>query len=105
MATIDLSDTNAYPRIKRVSITASAQQITLPRDCTKITFGSPSALYWANEGADGDAFDVDITDYSFVPANNLLTINMEVGRQSNRVLLIGTQSGTGNLSINVEKDR
>jgi hypothetical protein len=105
MATIDLSDTNAYPRIKRVSITAAAQQITLPRDCTKITFGSPSALYWANEGADGDVFDVDITDYSFVPANNLLTINMEVGRQSNRVLLIGTQSGTGNLSIIVEKDR
>ena len=105
MATIDLSDTNSYPRIKRVDINAAAQQITLPRDCTKVTFGSTSALYWANEGVDGDAFGGAITDYSFVPANNLLTINMETGRQSNRVLLIGVQSGTGTLSIIVEKDR
>lgn len=105
MATIDLTDTNEYPRIKRIAITAAAQQITLPRDCTKVTFGSPAALHWANEGADGDGFGVEITEYSFVPANNLLTIHMETGRQSNRVLLIGTQSGSGSLSVILEKDR
>jgi hypothetical protein len=105
MASIDLTNTNSYPKIKRVSISATAQQIILPRDCTKVTFGSPSALFWANEGADGDAFGGSITEYSFVPANNLLTINMETGRQSNRTLLIGTQSGSGTLSVIIEKDR
>lgn len=105
MANIDLSNTNSYPRIKRVSITAAAQQITLPRDCTRVTFGASAALFWANEGADGDGFGAEITEYSFVPANNLLTINLETGRQSNRVLLIGTQNGSTNLSVILEKDR
>lgn len=105
MANVDLSNTNSYPRVKRISITAAAQQITLPRDCTKVTFGSPAALHWSNEGADGDSFGVEITEYSFVPANNLLTISMETGRQSNRILLVGTQNGSGSLSIILEKDR
>ena len=104
MAIIDYTSTNEYPLIKRVSITTTAQEFSLPAAATKVTFGSVSALYFANEGDDGDAFTSAITDYSFVPANNLFTLAMEKGSQSNRKLLVGTQSGSGHVSIIIEKD-
>lgn len=104
MAIIDYSSTNSYPVIKRVAITTTAQEFTLPTGATKVTFGSVDALYFANEGDDGDSFTVNITNYSFVPANNLYTMSMEKGLQSNRKLLVGTQSGSGHLSIIIEKE-
>jgi hypothetical protein len=104
MAIIDLSNTNKYPYIKRVSITSTAQEITIPAAATRISIGSSAALYFANEGDDGDAFGgVGIANYAFIPANNILAIDMETGRQSNRKLLVGTQSGSADLSIIIEK--
>jgi len=106
MASIDYSDTNVYPRIERIeNVTTAAQHITLPRDCTKITFGSTAALHFANVGEHGDVFGQDITAYAFVPTQNLLTISMEVGRQSNRSLLIGTQNGAAAVVVIIEKDK
>jgi len=104
MAIIDYSSTNSYPLIKRVAITTTAQEITLPAVCTSVTFGSADAIYYANVGSDGQAFTSAITDYSFVPANNLFTIKMEKGTQSNRKLLVGTQAGSGHVSIIIEKE-
>jgi len=105
MSIIDLSNVNDYPYIKRFAVTTTAQEITIPKNATKITFGSIGALYFANIGEDGDAFGVDITDYCFVPANNLISINMEIGRQSNRSLLIAMQSGSGHVNMIIEKDK
>lgn len=104
MAIIDYTTTNSYPLIKRVAITTAAQEFTLPTVCTAVTFGSSDAIYYANIGDDGDAFTSAITDYSFVPANNLFTIKMEKGNQSNRKLLVGTQAGSGHVSIIIEKE-
>ena len=105
MAVLDLRGVNSYPKIKRIQISTTAQQITLPDECTAVSIGcQDSALYFANEGgADGDTFSVDITDYAFIPANNLLPIAMERGRQANRTLLVATQNGTGDLIIVIEK--
>jgi len=105
MATLDLSTVNQYPYIKRVSITDTAQKILLPVTATKITFGSVQSLYFTNIGDDGDDFGGTITDFGFVPANNLFTLHLETGRQSNRDILIGVQSGTGDLCLIIEKDR
>lgn len=104
MAIIDYTTTNSYPLIKRVAITTNAQEFTLPTGATQVTFGSVDALYYANEGDDGDGFTTDITDYSFVPANNLITLKMEKGQQANRKLLVGTQTGSGHLSIIIESE-
>ncbi len=104
MAVIDYTNTNSYPLIKRVAITTNAQEFTLPNVATQITFGSSDAIFFANVGSDGDAFTTAITNYGFVPANNLFTVKMERGSQANRKILIGTQSGSGHLSIIVEKE-
>ncbi len=104
MAVIDYSNTNSYPLIKRVAITTNAQEFILPNVATQITFGSAAAIYFANVGDDGDAFTSAITDYGFVPANNLFTIKMERGSQANRKILVGTQTGAGHVSIIVEKE-
>ena len=104
MAIIDYSSTNSYPLVKRVAITTTAQEFTIPVAASKITFGSTAAIYWANVGSDGEAFTTAITEYSFVPANNLFSIGMEKGGQSNRKLLIGTQAGSGHVSIILEKE-
>ena len=107
MAIIDYSDTNTYPRVETVSVTTSAQEITLPRDCTSISFGSPAALHFGNVGNDGDTFgtDADISAYGFVPANNMFNLPMEQGRQSNRKLLVATQSGSADLHIVIIKTK
>jgi hypothetical protein len=109
MATHDYSNVNSYPFIKRVSIDDTATKIIIPPAATRVSIGSVSALHFANSGGDdGDSF-VDqgdgITDFGFIPANNVLPIDMETGRQSNRELLIGTQSGSGYLSIMIEKTK
>ena len=104
---VDYSDTNSYPRVTTVSITTSATFITLPRDCTSVSFGSSSALHWSNVGSEGDTFGAsgDITQYGFVPANNMFSLPMETGRQSNRTLLVSTQSGTADLHIVIIKEK
>jgi hypothetical protein len=87
MAIIDLSNTNTYPRIKRVSLGTTAQEITLPPACTQIKFLAEADMYWANEGADAEQ-----------------VVQMERGNQSNRKLLVAVQTGTGSVSIVIEKD-
>jgi len=108
---VDYTNTNLYPRIETIeNITTAAVQILLPRDCTSISFGSPAALHFSNVGAEGDTFGntssgADINAYSFVPANNMLPLPMETGRQSNRTLLVATQSGTADLHIMLIKEK
>jgi len=105
---VDYSDTNSYPRVITVqNINTSATFITLPRDCTSISFGSTAALHWSNVGDEGDTFGAaaDITDYGFVPANNMFHLSMETGRQSNRTLLVSTQSGTADLHLVIIKEK
>jgi hypothetical protein len=104
MAIIDYTTTNSYPLIKRVAITTAAQEFTLPKACTAVTFGSTIALYYANIGDDGDAFTSAITDFSFVPANNLVSLRMKKGNDSSRKLLIGSQTGSGHVSIIIESE-
>ena len=99
---VDYTNTNLYPRIETIeNITTAAVEILLPRDCTSISFGSAAALHFANVGADGNTFGA----YSFVPANNMLPLPMETGRQSNRLLLVATQSGTADLHIIIIKEK
>ena len=105
MAILDLTTVNEYPHIKRITIGATAQKILIPITATKITFGSIQSLYFTNIGDDGDSFGAEITDYGFVPANNLFTLHLETGRQSNKNILIGVQSGSGDLCLIIEKDR
>lgn len=108
MPTYDYTDTNEYPRIETVEdIDTSAVEITLPRDCTSVSFGSTAALRFANVGSAGEtiAVDGDITSYGFVPANNMFNLPMEMGRQSNRKLLVVTQSGTANLHVCIIKSK
>jgi len=107
MATIDLSTVNSYPKFKTVDITANATKIIIPNGATSISVGSPAALYIGNDGDDGDTFgsDNDIVDYMFIPANNLLELYLEIGRQSNRVLLVATQSGSSTLHISLNKTK
>ncbi len=107
MATYDYSNINSYPLIRRVQIDDTATKIIIPPAATRVSIGSVNALNFANDGGDdgdefGDTGDV-ITNFSFIPANNILPIDMETGRQSNRVLLVGTQSGSSYLSIIIEK--
>jgi hypothetical protein len=77
----------------------AAQEITLPEACTEIKLICGSALHFANVGNDDDAFGSAITQYGSIPANHELKIPMETGRQDNKKLLVGVQSGTGNLTI------
>jgi hypothetical protein len=106
---VDYTNTNLYPRIETIeNITTAAVEIFLPRDCTSISFGSAAALHFANVGADGNTFGntssgANINAYSFVPANNMLSLTMETGRQSNRILLVATQSGVADLHIILTK--
>lgn len=104
MAIIDLTGTNTYPRIKRVSLGTTAQEITLPPACTQIKFFAEAAMYWSNEGSDGEGFTTDITDYAKLPADAEQVVLMERGNQSNRKLLVALVSGTGSVSIIIEKD-
>lgn len=104
MAIIDLSNTNTYPRIKRVTLGTTAQEITLPPACTQIKFLAEADMYWANDGADGDAFTTTITEYAKLPADVEQVVQMERGSQSNRKLLVAVQTGTGFVSIVIEKD-
>jgi len=105
MATHDLTNVNSYPTFKTVDIDNTATKIIIPNGATEISFGSPAALYCGNVGEDGDGFGPanPINEYIFIPANNMLRIPMEIGRQSNRVLLIGTQSGSSTLHISINK--
>jgi hypothetical protein len=106
MAIIDLSNTNTYPLVKRVALSTAAQQITLPRDCTQITFTAEVDMYWANDGDDGDAFGGSgILEYVPLTQNLVQTVKMEIGRQSNRTLLVAAQTGTAAVSIIIEKDK
>lgn len=104
MAVINLEGENLYPIIKRIAITTAAQEIIIPKPAVFVSFGSEScALYYANVGNDGDSFNVDITDYDFVPVGNKNELKMEKGIGSNRKLLIGTKTGSGYLSLVIEK--
>jgi hypothetical protein len=108
MSTYDYTDTNSYPRIETIEdVTTTAVEITLPRDCTSVSFGSTAALYFANDGSAGDTIGSGqtITSYAFVPANNMFSMVMETGRQSNRKLLVVTQSGTADLHICILKTK
>ena len=107
MATIDLSTVNSYPKFKTVDITANATKIIIPNGAPSISIGSPAALYSGNDGVDGDTFGPlnDIVDYMFLPAYNLLELYLEIGRQSNRVLLVATQSGASTLHISLNKTK
>lgn len=105
MAVIDYTAVNEYPYIKRIAITENAQKFILPIGATKVTFGSVESLYFTNIGEDGDSFGSTIQDFCFVPANNLFTIHLETGRQANREILVAVQSGSGYMSIIVEKDK
>jgi hypothetical protein len=103
MAILDLSSTNQYPLIQRVALDTAAQEITLPEACTEIKLICGSALHFANVGSDDDAFGSAITQYGSIPANHELKIPMETGRQDNKKLLVGVQSGTGNLTLIIIK--
>ena len=111
MSTYDYTNTNAYPRIETIeSVTTTAVQITLPRDCTSVSFGSVAALHWSNTGSASQTMGssssgADITAYAFVPANNMFNLPMEQGKQSNRNLLVVTQSGTADLHICIIKTK
>ena len=111
MSTYDYTNTNEYPRIETIeSVTTTAVQITLPRDCTSVSFGSVAALHWANTGSASQTMGstssgADITAYAFVPANNMFNLPMEQGKQSNRNLLVVTQSGTADLHICIIKTK
>lgn len=111
MSTYDYTNTNEYPRIETIeSVTTTAVQITLPRDCTSVSFGSVAALHWANTGSASQTMGstssgADITAYAFVPANNMFNLPMESGKQSNRKLLVVTQSGTADLHICIIKTK
>ena len=106
MATIDLSNVNTYPKFKTVDITNTASKIIIPNGATAISIGSPAALHCGNDGDDGDSFgESGIEDFVFIPANNLLEIPMEVGRQSNRVLLVATQSGSSTLHLVINRSK
>lgn len=111
MSTYDYTNTNEYPRIETIeSVTTTAVQITLPRDCTSVSFGSVAALHWSNTGSASQTIGssssgADITAYAFVPANNMFNLPMESGKQSNRKLLVVTQSGTADLHICIIKTK
>jgi hypothetical protein len=106
MATHDLSNVNTYPKFKTLDVSNTASKIILPNGATAISIGSPAALYCGNDGSDGDSFgDGGVIDYVFIPANNLLEIPMEIGRQSNRVLLVATQSGSSTLHIVINRSK
>lgn len=111
MSTYDYTNTNEYPRIETIeSVTTTAVQITLPRDCTSVSFGSVAALHWSNTGSASQTMGssssgADITAYAFVPANNMFNLPMEQGKQSNRNLLVVTQSGTADLHICIIKTK
>ena len=107
MATHDLSNVNTYPKFKTIdNIDNTATKIILPSGATAVSIGSPAALYCANDGSDGDSFGSGgVIDYVFIPANNLLEIPMEIGRQSNRVLLVATQSGSSTLHIVINRSK
>ena len=107
MATIDLTTVNTYPKFKTVDITSNATKIIIPNGATSISIGSPAALYIGNDGDDGDTFgsDNEIVDYMFIPANNLLELMLEIGRQSNRTLLVATQSGSSTLHISLNRTK
>ena len=111
MSTYDYTNTNEYPRIETIeSVTTTAVQITLPRDCTSVSFGSVAALHWANTGSASQTMGstssgADITAYAFVPANNMFNLPMEQGKQSNRNLLVVTQSGAADLHICIIKTK
>jgi hypothetical protein len=98
-------NTNTYPITRRFQIQTTATEIIFPRDVKKITIGSSGALNYSFEGNDGDIFgeNDDIQHFSFVPANNMIEIRIETGRQSNRSIFIGQQSSTGFVSIVLEK--
>jgi hypothetical protein len=103
MAILDLSSTNQYPLIQRVALDTAAQEITLPEACTDVLLICASALHIANVGNDDEVFGGAITQYGSIPANQQLTIAMETGRQDNKKLLVGVQSGTDNLTLIVIK--
>lgn len=103
MATLDLSSTNKYPLIQRVALDTAAQEIILPEACTEIKLLCASACHFANVGNDDESFGGDITQYGSIPANHELVISMETGRQDNRKLLIGVQTGTDNLTLLIIK--
>lgn len=106
MAVIDLSGVNEYPFIRRVQVGTTAQQFTLPDDCSVVDIAGDVALYFSTqEGADGDTFgpSATITNFSFVPAGNTFPLTQERGQQSTRNLCVGTQSGTGYVSLILTK--
>lgn len=96
---------NSYPITRRYEIQTTATQITFPKEVKKITIGSSGALNYSFEGNDGDAFGdgQDIEHFAFVPANNMMEITIETGRQGNRSIYIAQQSSTGFVSIVLEK--
>lgn len=103
MSILDLSSTNQYPLIQRVALDTLAQEITLPEACTEIKLICASALHFANVGNDNDDFGGAITQYGSIPANHEFRIPMETGRQDNKKLLVGVQSGTDNLTLVIIK--
>jgi hypothetical protein len=105
MATLDLSNINSYPKFKTIkNVSSTATKIIIPNGANTIAIGSPAALFIGNDGEDGDVFgDGGVEDYTFIPANNVYEMDLEIGRQSNRVLLVGTQSGSSTIHICITK--
>ena len=106
MALIDLTSVNSYPHIRRVQVGTTAQQFTLPEQASKVTIGGDAALFFSTQdGEDGDSFGVgsDIENFCFVPVNNLISYELEKGKQATRNLCVGAQTGQGYVSIILEK--
>ena len=89
----DLSKVGTFPHFHTFTASSNTTKISIPRTCRKVSIGSrDKELYICRNGAtDGGSLPAN---YSFIPKDNMLPVNMGRGSNIDYNLYIASTSGS-----------
>lgn len=99
---LDLRGVTRYPYFKTLSLDISTLEIKLPPSARKITIGSETKKLYLSQNGATDAGTLP-ADYIFVPASNLLALNIGVGLENPGSVYVSVSTGTGTAHILIEE--
>ena len=94
----DLSKIDIFPHFHNFTANSNTTRIALPSDCRKISIGSEEKkLYVCRNGATDDG--ALPAHYQFIPKDNMLPINMGVGKTVDFNIYVASSSGSAKVHI------
>ena len=101
----DFSTVNTYPATKTFTSNGTANrwtEVKLPTSCSRIQVGSTVAAKISHSGSDGGTIAAAY-DQMFIPANNVLSIQMGRGNNRNNTVYIGSSGASSIIYILFEE--